>query len=207
MHRHDARSRLLPLLLIAILPALRLDSSAQTNNVPSAKPNPSTTANLQAADEAFRAGSAAYQRNDLPTAHAQFARLVHLAPNVATGHTAYGTVLLAEGNARAAAAELEQARKLDPHDTNAALNLALAYTQLRAYSNAIEVFRLLEQPNRPFPQDAAIAYATALAATSQFAAAQGVLERALNSQPDSPVLHDSLGTILAQREQYDDAAS
>ncbi len=77
-------------------------------------PSRNTAANLKAADDAFRAGSIAYQQNDLRTAHAQFAKLVQLAPNVAAGHTAFGTVLLAEGNARAAVAELEHARKLDP---------------------------------------------------------------------------------------------
>ena len=66
------------------------------------KPNKDQSAatansNLKAADAAFRAGSAAYQRNDLPTAHVEFAKLVKLAPNVAAGHTAFGTVLLAEG--------------------------------------------------------------------------------------------------------------
>ena len=122
MHRHPARSSLLPLFLTAILSLLHIEALAQTNTTASQpKPTPTSAANLKAADAAFRAGSAAYQQNDLPTAHAQFAKLVHLAPNVAAGHTAFGTVLLAEGNAHAAAAELEQARKLDPQDINATL--------------------------------------------------------------------------------------
>src|SRR5277367_30826 len=65
--------------------------------------------NLKAADAAFRAGSAAYQRNDLHAAHVEFAKLVKLAPTVAAGHAAYGTVLLAEGDLRSAVTELELA--------------------------------------------------------------------------------------------------
>ena len=96
--------------------------------------------NIKAADAAFRAGSAAFQQNDLLTAHVQFAKLVRLAPQIAAGHTAFGTVLLAEGDPHTAAAQLELARKLDPTDINAALNLALAYVQLRENTKAIAMF-------------------------------------------------------------------
>jgi protein O-GlcNAc transferase len=203
MHRRPAHSPLLPVFLTAML-SLHVGAPAQTNATSSAKPNSATSNNLKAAEAAFRAGSAAYQQNDLPTAHAQFAKLVHLVPNVAAGHTAFGTVLLAEGNARAAVAELEQARQLDPHDINATLNLALAYAQLHAYPKSISIFELVDQTLTP---DAAIAYATALVATSQPTAAQSQLEKALSAHPDNPTLHDTLGTVLAQQEHYDDAAS
>lgn len=204
MHCRPARSSLLPVFLTAMLSLLHAGAPAQTNATSSAKPSPATSANLKAAEAAFRAGSAAYQQNDLPTAHAQFAKLIHLAPNVAAGHTAFGTVLLAEGNARAAAAELERARQLDPHDNNATLNLALAYAQLHAYAKSIAMFELADQTLTP---DATIAYATALVATSQPTAAQSQLEKVLSTNPDNPALHDTLGTVLAQQEHYDDAAS
>jgi protein O-GlcNAc transferase len=204
MHLYPARSSLLSFFLTAILLFLHFEALAQTNTTPSAKATPASTANLKAADAAFRAGSAAYQQNDLPTAHAQFAKLVHLAPNVAAGHSAFGTVLLAEGDAHAAVAELEQARKLDPHDSNATLNLALAYAQLHTYAKSVMMFELADQVLTP---DAAIAYATALVATAQPAAAQSQLEKALSAQPDNSSLHDTLGTVLAQQEHYDDAVT
>ena len=72
---------------------------------------PAASARLKSADEAFRAGSAAYLQNDLRLAHAQFAKVVQLAPGVAAGHSAFGTVLLAEGDARSAATQLELAHK------------------------------------------------------------------------------------------------
>ena len=207
MHLHPARSSLLSFFLTAILSFLHIAALAQTNTTSSAKATPASTANLKAADVAFRAGTAAYQQNDLPTAHAQFAKLVHLAPNVAAGHSAFGTVLLAEGDAHAAVTELEQARKLDPHDSNATLNLALAYAQLRAYTKSVTMFELADQANQALTPEAAIAYATALVATSQPAAAQSELEKALSAQPDNASLHDTLGTVLAQQEHYDDAVA
>src|ERR1700759_3578410 len=66
------------------------------------------------ATEAFRAGRAAMEQNDLPRAHAEFEKVVKLAPNVAAGHSALGSVLYAEGNPSAAVPALEEARSLDP---------------------------------------------------------------------------------------------
>ena len=171
MHFYPARSPLRSILFATTLSLFHSNAFAQTTANPSTKTSP-TNANVKAAEAAFRAGSAAYQQNDLTTAHAQFAKVVHLAPNVATGHTAFGTVLLAEGDAHAAVDELEQARKLDPHDINATLNLALAYAQLHAYTKSVTMFELADQANQALTPDAAIAYATALVATAQSAAAQ-----------------------------------
>src|ERR1700759_3960942 len=93
------RSLFLHVFLVASL----LQMQAQTGNPDTKERTAATpTSNLKAADAAFRAGSAAYQRNDLRTAHAEFAKLVKLAPTVAAGHTAYGTVLLAEGDLHSA---------------------------------------------------------------------------------------------------------
>ncbi len=75
------RSFLLVASLVAVLPASRAQSSKSTAVSP--KPAVVSNDNLQAANAAFRAGSAAYMRNDLRTAHAEFAKLVGLAPSVA----------------------------------------------------------------------------------------------------------------------------
>ncbi len=94
-----------------------------------------------------------------------------------------------------------------PNDAGATLNLALGYVQLHEYAKAVTMFELLDRANQTLTPDAAIAYATALAAISQPAAAQRQLEKALATQPDNAVLYDTLGTILAQQEQYDKAAA
>jgi tetratricopeptide (TPR) repeat protein len=182
---------------------------AQTSTPPAANPTASAGEKLKLADEAFRAGSAAYLRNDLHTAHIQFAKVVQLAPAIAAGHTAFGTVLLAEGDARSAVKQLELARGLDPRDAGAALNLALAYSQLGNYAKSVQMFQLLEQLTSSSPQalapQAAIAYAAALTATGDPASAQKQLEAALATSPEDPALNDALGTVLAQREQYEPA--
>src|SRR5260370_41099544 len=125
----------------------------------------------------------------------------------AGGQTAFGTVLLAEGDARSAVKQLELARTLAPRDAGATLNLALAYSQLHDYVKSVQMFRLLDPANDSPPQtltpQAAIAYAVALAATAEPAAAQKQLEGALTASPDDPALHDALGTLLAPQEQYE----
>src|ERR1700692_2851996 len=190
------RSLFLHVFLVAFL----IPAHAQSSN-PDARERTAAAANsnLKVADAAFRAGSAAYQQNDLHTAHTQFAKVVRLAPTVAAGHTAFGTVLLAEGDPRSAVAELEQAHRLDRRDPSAISNLALAYTQLRDYAKTVKLFQLLNRSDinspQPLAPEFAIAYATSLAAISETAAAQKQLELALTSAPENAALHDALGAL------------
>jgi tetratricopeptide (TPR) repeat protein len=207
MQFFQARSLLLYGVIAAVLPL----AQAQTAAAPDAGSKTSTNARLKLAEEAFRAGSAAYLRNDLHSAHIQFAKLVELAPGVGAGHTAFGTVLLAEGDFHAAVTQLELARKLDPHDANATLKLALAYSQLHDYAKSVEMFQLLEQVKSSPPQtltpQAAIAYAAALTATGDVVGAEKQLRAALVTSFDNAALHDALGALLAQREQYAEAGA
>ena len=171
-------SLLLPGVLAVLLPVARAQAPATA-----ARTTPSASVRLKAADEAFRAGSAAYVKNDLRSAHAQFAKVVRLEPNVAAGHSAFGTVLLAEGDAKEAITQLEWARRLDPRDAVATLHLAMAYSQLQDYARSVKMFRLLDQigsgGTETLTPEAAIAYATALAATTEVSEAQKALEAAL----------------------------
>jgi Flp pilus assembly protein TadD len=95
---------------------------------------------LHAAEEAFKAGSAAAAQHDLAVAHREFAKVVRLAPKVAAGHTAFGAVLMEEGDTDAAVAQLELARRLDPADNSAALNLAIGYFRRRGTRNLWSCF-------------------------------------------------------------------
>ena len=195
-------SSLLLFSVLAISPCVR----AQTTPTP-ADPAPTATSDrVKEAEEAFRAGSAAYLENDLLSAHIQFAKVVKLAPEVAAGHSAFGTVLLAEGDLTYAADQLEVAHKLAPQNSDATLNLAITYSQLHQYQKSVQMFQLLDRTRSDATQtltpQASIAYAAALAATGELAAAQKQLESALVSAPDDAGLHDSLGTILAQQQNY-----
>ncbi len=138
---------------------------------------PQQAKDLKSAEDAFRAGSAAYLQNDLHSAHIQFAKLVQLAPEVAAGHSAFGTVLLAEGDVSSAIAQLELAHRLDPQDTGAILNLALAYAQSHDYAKSVQMFQLLDEQeeltsSQTLTPQASIAYAIALSATAEPEAAQ-----------------------------------
>src|ERR1700722_17382223 len=149
-----------------------------------AAPAPAATSDrVKEAEEAFRAGSAAYLQNDLLTAHIQFAKVVKLAPEVAAGHSAFGTVLLAEGDLAYAADQLELAHRLAPQNSDATVTLAITYSQLHQYQKSVQMFQLLDGTKSDATQalaaQASIAYAAALAATGEPAAAQKQLEAAL----------------------------
>lgn len=79
--------------IMAMLPS----AQAQTSTAPTSNPKTSANAKLKLADEAFRAGSAAYAQNDLHSAHIQFAKVVQLAPESpqATPHSAPYSLLRA----------------------------------------------------------------------------------------------------------------
>src|SRR5438128_1068354 len=114
-----------------------------------------TPQQIKSADVAFRAGYAAMAKGDLTQAHAEFAKVVRLVPRVAAGHSAYGAVLLAEGDSAAAIPELEQAHRLDAKDETATLNLAIAYSSQRRYSESVTTFRLL-RPDTTFTSEASL---------------------------------------------------
>ena len=97
-------------------------------NAQSAQESPA----LRKADAAFRAGFAAQQAGNLELARAQFAEAVQLAPQIAEGYEALGTVLLHLGKPREATRSLETALKLQPKSSGNESNLALAYAAGRA---------------------------------------------------------------------------
>ena len=166
------------------------------------KPVPSAN-DIQKADRLFRAGSAAFETGDLRAAHTDFASLVRLMPRIAAAHTAYGAVLLAEGNPSAAVAELEEARRLDPNDVKAAINLGVAYRQLDQNAKAVQAFSsVADRADVALSATEAVSYAGALAATQDAARAQTVIEGALNRNPKSAALQDALGALLAQRGAF-----
>src|ERR1700712_2153221 len=112
---------------------------------------------VQSAGDAFRAGSSYFAQGDFAHAHAEFAKVVRLTPKVAAGHSAYGAVLLAEGNAAAALIELELAHRLDPNDATATINLATAYSKQQRYKEALVCFGLLPR-EVVIPSEAALAW-------------------------------------------------
>ena len=87
------------------------------------------SASLKQADADYREGTSALARNDLNAALADFQNVVRLAPAAEQGHSALGAVLVRLGRMSEGIHELERALDLQPGDSAAQLNLALAYEQ------------------------------------------------------------------------------
>ncbi len=198
-------------LLAFALPLVTSAAGGQTGR-PDRPPAPSQAA-VSAADTAFRAGSAAFERGDFRAAHAEFARVVRLAPKIAAGHSAFGAVLLAEGDAKGAVAQLEEARRLDPdldsRNGRTSINLAQAYAAAGDNSRAVATFRTATEASGAvaLTPDESIHYAGALAATGDPSAAETLLSEAARTTPDNATLADALGSVRAQLGRLDEAAN
>ena len=170
------------------------------------QPSPS----LKEADADYRAGVAALSRNDLPTALADFEKVVHLAPRAEQGYSALGAVLVRLGRNGEGIRELEKALAMQPGDGSAQLNLAIAYEQSGQAAKALPWFAKVEVASRaekrPLPSYALASYARALAAAQQFPAAVAKMKEAVASDPQNAELHDELGSLYAQHKDWPGAA-
>src|ERR1700722_17360952 len=96
----------------------------------------------------YREGVAALKRNDLETARTRFEAVTRLAPTAEQGNSALGAVLVRQGQGAAGTHELEKALAIKPTDSDAQLNLAMAYAQEGAHAKAIPLFAKLETASR-----------------------------------------------------------
>lgn len=162
---------------------------------------------LKQADAEFRAGVAAMSRNDLNGALADFEKVVHLAPGAEPGHSALGAVLLRLGRTREGIRELEKALAIQPSDSSAQLNLALAYEQSGEPAKALPWFAKLEAgPQKQLLSPPVLAaYARALAAGHQFPAAVTKLKEAIAGEARNAELQDELGSLYAAQKKWPEA--
>ena len=165
---------------------------------------------LKQADADYRAGTAALSRNDLKTALADFQAVVQLVPEMEQGHSALGAVLVRMGRTREGIAELEKALARKPADSAAQLNLALAYQQFGESAKALPLFAKLDAASRidkhALPPYVLAAYARALAAAKQPQAATSKMKQAVAGDARNAELHDELGSLYAQQQQWAAAA-
>jgi protein O-GlcNAc transferase len=189
------KARLFATLLLAGLPAQLHFCRAQE-----------PSGNLTEADAAYRAGVAAMSRNDLNSARADFEKVVRLAPSAEQGHSALGAVLLRVGKTGEAIRELEKALAMKSSDTSAQMNLALAYVQNGQPAKALPWFAKLDAAasaqKHPLPSYVLAAHARAFAETQQFPAAIERMKEAIAADPESAELHDDLGSIYAQHQDW-----
>src|SRR5271165_4961271 len=161
---------------------------------------------MRKADAAFHAGYAAAQAGRYEEARAQFAEVVRLAPQIAEGHEALGSALLALGRPAEAIPEMEKAARLKPHDPGIETNLGVAFYQAGRAADSIPHFEAAMKPGAPQPGPSVVDnYARALAAVGrrddalkQFAAEEQI------AGPRAEV-DDAIGTVYAQMERWDEA--
>lgn len=167
------------------------------------------SASLKQADADYRDGVAALNRGDLNTAQSKFEDVVRLAPAAEQGHSALGAVLVREGQMGSGIRELQKALLMRPGDESAQMNLALAYEQTGEPAKALPLFQRLEASARlekhPPPAQLLAAYARALAATGQSALAIARMKEAVGQNPRDPQMHDDLGSLYAQRQDWEPA--
>ncbi len=163
---------------------------------------------LRSADAAFHAGYFAEKRGDLSTARRQFEKVVQLAPDIAEGHSALGSVLLRLGQYTQAIRELTRALALKADDRSAQTNLAIAYEQSGDHEKSLGLFRSLDlNAASPLSPNVVIFYIQALAATQQTELAIKQAQGAVAAAPENPTLHDTLGSLEAQRQDWNGAIS
>src|ERR1700749_1254451 len=174
------------------VPAIPVSGQAAVNQAAAAKQ----------ADAAFHDGYAAANAGDLEKARRSFAEVVRLEPKIPEGHAALGSVLLSLGRPQEAAAELKRGLALRPADEDMKMNLALAEARSGKSAEALALFQELTGRGVAFPVEAEIGYAGALTETGQRPAALERLHAAVAATPDNAALHDALGSVLAQEQQW-----
>ena len=162
---------------------------------------------LHQADTAFHAGYAAAESGDLAAAQEDFQKVVQLAPEIAEGHSALGSVLVQLGQAALAIPELERALAIKADDRSAQTNLAVAFEETGAYEKSLALFRALDQDSsEAWPATAVISYVRALGATGNADEAllrmQKAVSDAVPGSADAATLHDALGSLEAQRQNW-----
>ncbi len=144
--------------------------------------------NLRQADLSFHAGYEAAQKGDLAAAKADFQRVVQLAPEIAEGHGALGSVLLQMGQPALSVPELERALSIKNNDRSTRINLAVAYEETHVYDKSLALFRALDHDSSnatsgPLPVTAIISYVRALAASGSPDLALARMQKTVENVP------------------------
>ncbi len=163
----------------------------------------------------YEAGYAAASSGDLAAARQHFSEAVKLAPQLAEAHNALGSVELEMGQAKQAGEEFRLALAIKPL-RSARENLGLAYAAVGEKAKAREQFARAAAESSLSPA-AALVYAPLLVGNHQLAEAATMLRRTVDETPTEAAgapqaaraqlaaLHDALGSVLAQQQQWPEA--
>lgn len=184
-------------LVVAVLPVVTFSAHAQKANSAPVLPSAEQTA--------LKRGQEALQKGDAKRARAEFERAVSLAPNDAAARGALGWILSLQGETDAAITHLNAALKARPDFIQARLTLAevlvrqgkaaegeqQARTAIKSAPDNAEAHRTLARILNKRQSDEAV----------------GEMRRAVELGRNRADLRDELGTLLAQRNQYVEAAA
>ena len=183
---------------------LALAGLAIASPVPAAPQEPS--ASLKQADADYREGLAVLNRNDLKTAQAKFEDVVRLAPSAQQGHSALGAVLEREGQAPEPNRGVPEGRSHQAHRHRGAVESGGCVRSNRSpgQSNSA-LFKSsrgragAEAPHRGW---CAGFLRARLAGAGKPDAAIARMKEVVALQPRDPQLHDDLGSLYAQSQDW-----
>jgi protein O-GlcNAc transferase len=189
------------------------DPGSSRQATPAASDPAAQDAAVNKVREAYEAGYKAMLDGHLDAAQTDFETVVKLAPTLAEGHNALGSVLLARGEARPAASQFEKALALKPLHS-AMENLGRAYAALQENKPAETQFERAAAQS-PLTVESAMIYARLLDGDGKPADAAAILRQTIDETPTQAAgaskaeqaelasLHDALGTLEAEQEHWD----
>ncbi len=156
----------------------------------------------QALAELFAAGQAALDRDDpstssgqrLETAAGEFARLTEQAPDLAAGHTALGSTLMALGRVEEAIPALRRATELVPQEPALHNQLGIALYQVGELEAAEEAFRAALRVS-PADVDALLNLIEIYRAQDRYVEATECIKQAMQVAPNDVGVLTAFGTL------------
>ena len=155
------------------------------------------------AQSALQRGQQALQAGDLGTAKAEFKKAVQLAPTDAAAQSALGWVLAQQGESESAVVHLRAALKAKPDFVDAQLTLASVLVHQGKVAEGTEQARAAAK-GAPGNAEAHRTLARILSSTDPDESLRE-MQRAVDLAPQRADLRDDLGTLMAQRNQFEDA--
>ncbi|MCS7220812.1 MAG: glycosyltransferase [Anaerolineae bacterium] len=151
----------------------------------------------EAISQILAPGQAALERGDLETAAREFAQVTQRYPDLAAGHTALGSTLMALGHPREAIPALRRAVELVPQAASLQNQLGVALYQTGDLAGAEAAFQAARQAD-PNDVPAALNLIDLYRTIGDYAQATAVIKDALRSHPDHVEVLAAFGTLCAE---------
>jgi glycosyltransferase involved in cell wall biosynthesis/Flp pilus assembly protein TadD len=155
------------------------------------------TVTQEAMTQILAAGQAALERGDLEVAAREFAQVTQRYPDLAAGHTALGSTLMALGRPQEAIPALRRAAELIPQAAPLQNQLGVALYQAGDLAGAETAFQTARQAD-PNDVQAALNLIDLYRITGDYAQATAIVKDALRLHPDDTEVLAAFGTLCAE---------